>query len=708
VTNGAGRVLVYCHAGCGTSDVLEAIGLTSRDLFDDAEGPVGNGGIVAEYDYTDETGALLFQVVRMSPKSFRQRRPDGRGSWIWKLNGTRRVLYLLPAVIKAVNEGRRIWIVEGEKDVHALKAVGEVATCNPGGAGKWRSEYADGLKGANVTIVVDKDDAGRKHAAQVRGTLAAVDATVRMVEALTGKDAADHLGAGHGLEDFAPVDMPAPDGDWTEPIPIDSPTILNPDLLGDVPGRMARETAAATQTPTDLAVAVGLGVLAATVGGRVEVEVRTDWYEPTNLYVAPIALSGEGKSPVIRALARPLRDIERARIAGMRAQVEIQQAKHDRLVKRLHRLQETAAKTGDIADEVAADDLVVELANKSRPVHPRLLVDDVTPEALISLLAAHGSIAAISAEAGLFGILAGRYSGDHNLDAVLKAWSGEEIRVDRKGRPPEFVEHPALTLVLTPQPIAMAAVLADPIMRDRGLVGRFLYVAPDTLQGSRDTRSALLTEDMVNEWADLLWRIFGATSLPEATQNTQDPSGSRSSGGFEGSSPVIRISPEALEVWHQFRERLEPKLGPDGELFGISSWVSKLDGQVIRIAGLLHIADDPEHALDRPISPPVMTRAVLIGIDLISHAQVVFGPTGAGSSQLRRLLMWIQRCGLDQFSARAAYQALKTSAVPDMATFQPLLDRLEELGYIRRAAVETNPIGGRPSVQYDVNPRVIQ
>lgn len=41
--------------------------------------------IVATYDYTDAHGELLFQVVRYHPKDFRQRRPDGKGGWVWKL-----------------------------------------------------------------------------------------------------------------------------------------------------------------------------------------------------------------------------------------------------------------------------------------------------------------------------------------------------------------------------------------------------------------------------------------------------------------------------------------------------------------------------------------------------------------------------------------------------------------------------------------------
>ena len=162
-------------------------------------GPLQNGNghrrIVAIYDYVDEAGKLLYQVARFTPKGFAQRRPDGKGGWTWKLGRTRRVLYRLPRVRAAVSSGKRIWITEGEKDVHAVEAAGEVGTCNSGGAGKWRAEYADHLRGAKVAIIADADEPGRKHAQEVARSLEGVAAEVKIGEPAVGKDAADHLAA---------------------------------------------------------------------------------------------------------------------------------------------------------------------------------------------------------------------------------------------------------------------------------------------------------------------------------------------------------------------------------------------------------------------------------------------------------------------------------------------------------------------------------
>lgn len=142
-----GDVLVHDHAGCSVAEVLEPIGLHPRDLF--AERTNGHREIVATYDYTDAEGKLLYQVIRFAPKDFRQRRPDGNGGWDWKLGDVQRVPYRLPRVLDAAKRGEGVWIVEGEKDVHALEERGQVATCNPGGAGKWREQYAESLRGVS-------------------------------------------------------------------------------------------------------------------------------------------------------------------------------------------------------------------------------------------------------------------------------------------------------------------------------------------------------------------------------------------------------------------------------------------------------------------------------------------------------------------------------------------------------------------------------
>ena len=75
---------------------------------------------IETYDYTDETGQLLYQNCRYNPKTFKQRRPDGAGDYIWDLNGTRRVLYRLPELLRA-DSNKWVFYCEGEKDTDNVR-----------------------------------------------------------------------------------------------------------------------------------------------------------------------------------------------------------------------------------------------------------------------------------------------------------------------------------------------------------------------------------------------------------------------------------------------------------------------------------------------------------------------------------------------------------------------------------------------------------
>ena len=151
------------------------------------------------YDYLDENGELLMQVVRIEPKTFRQRRPEGTG-WSWSVKDVRVVPYRLPELLAAPDAV--VYLVEGEKDADRLTSLGLVATCNAGGAGKWRAEHSEFLRGRHVVILPDNDDAGRKHANKAVKELRGIAADVRVIALpdLPEKgDVSDWLDAGGGI-----------------------------------------------------------------------------------------------------------------------------------------------------------------------------------------------------------------------------------------------------------------------------------------------------------------------------------------------------------------------------------------------------------------------------------------------------------------------------------------------------------------------------
>lgn len=214
---GDGKPLILCRV-CGkpgTAAILSAVNMTWPDVLatgDQMQPPTTSrpvltgtrSQIVSTYDYKDEDGALLFQAVRFEPKDFRQRCPDGNGGWTWKLNGTRRVLYRLSELRESDPE-QPVFIVEGEKDVDRLIHDGLVATTNPMGAGKWRPEYNEHLRGRHVVILPDNDQPGRQHAGDIARHLCDIAASVKIVElpGLREKgDVSDYLDAGHDKDDL--------------------------------------------------------------------------------------------------------------------------------------------------------------------------------------------------------------------------------------------------------------------------------------------------------------------------------------------------------------------------------------------------------------------------------------------------------------------------------------------------------------------------
>ena len=88
------KLLLHCHAGCKKEAICAALNIQKADLFINPRRG-GRGRIVKTYDYRNADGVLVYQVVRFEPKDFRQRRPNGKGGWIWNLKGTERVLYHL-------------------------------------------------------------------------------------------------------------------------------------------------------------------------------------------------------------------------------------------------------------------------------------------------------------------------------------------------------------------------------------------------------------------------------------------------------------------------------------------------------------------------------------------------------------------------------------------------------------------------------------
>lgn len=222
-TGRAGDVVLYCHAGCASDDVLSAKGLTPRDLFVESGRTIAARKPVAVYPYVDPDstppGQVAYRITKTDPKGYYVQHQEASGEWVTGLNGNKPILFHLPELRAAIKAGEPVWIVEGEKDVETLRARAHVATTNPFGAGKWRNTFNKEFRGARVGIVADNDEPGLAHAQAVQQALYGIAAKVTVLRCTKGKDITDHLAAGGKLTELeavapagaAPLPVPAPE-----------------------------------------------------------------------------------------------------------------------------------------------------------------------------------------------------------------------------------------------------------------------------------------------------------------------------------------------------------------------------------------------------------------------------------------------------------------------------------------------------------------
>jgi replicative DNA helicase len=487
---------------------------------------------------------------------------------------------------------------------------------------------------------------------------------------------------------------------WAPPIPFG--------VAGEVPafpvevlpgwlGEYVAAVATATQTPPDLAGMLALAVLATVAAGAIEVQPRPGWREPLCLFVAVGMEAGARKSSAFTALTRPVADFEHQQATAALPSIT-ETATLRRIADQAAAHAEVAASKApaDQAEERQAEAIAraAEAANLVVPPVPRWLVDDATPEALAGLLATYGRIALLSPEGDVFDQMAGRYnqSTGPNLGVYLKGHAGDLLKVDRRGRPPEYVERPCLTIGLAVQPEVLRGLASRPGFGGRGLLARFLYSLPASLVGRRQAGAPPVPAAMADRYTVELQALAASLTAP---------------AGDDGPA-LLTLDRPAAELLLAFERDLEPRLAADsGDLAHLTGWAAKLAGATCRLAALLHLAAHLRDGWAQPVGADTFAGAARLADYLIEHARAVFDLMGADPrlDDARWLLDWISRTSQVQFSRRDAHQAAR-GRFRKATDLEPALALLEEHGWLRR--VDADPVGAKggrpPSPRFLVNP----
>ena len=485
---------------------------------------------------------------------------------------------------------------------------------------------------------------------------------------------------------------------WDKPFPLGTRHVLPPfpvDALPEWVGNMVAGVAVETQTPPDIPGTIALATLSAAAGGRIAVSVRDGWEEPANLYGAAVAEPGTRKSAVYRALTAPLYAAERV------LNEAVAQERYEREAERV-RLEEAEKISRDklLRDNSpealkAAADAARELEEFRIPQPLQLVTGDISPEECISILDAQsGRLAVLSAEGRVFDIITGRYSnGEPCLSPFLEGHAGDPLRVNRRGRY-EYIERPALTIGVCIQPTVLQWIASKPRLRGQGLLARFLYSVPPDLVGYRASEPPAIDAGVRSTYEGNLKAMV--LSLSEWDEPM-----------------VLLLTDAARKVVIDYLEVIEPRLRPDGDLYGVRDWAAKLAGAVVRLAALMHTAGHLRYGYLQPVTENTLRQAIQLGDYYTTHALAAFGAmTGTRYLGLAgAILGWLYPEGSrehhGEFSKRDAHRQFQereghATTAEDIAG---TLQLLETHGYIRPIPAPPRFGKGRPPApRYEVCP----
>jgi len=482
---------------------------------------------------------------------------------------------------------------------------------------------------------------------------------------------------------------------WEKPVLLDDPILPEMAPLPGILGETSQAIATATETPLELATGMTLATVATACQGRFIVQVKPGYSEPVNVWIVVALDSGNRKSSVLIEATHPLMSWESQRRLEMEEDIKHAESKQKTQEARLKSLRSKYGKAeATDLDEIEKE--IVELESKlvEVPVASRVWCDDVTTEHLGTLLAIHNErMSVLSAEGGIIDTIAGRYSnGIANMDLYLKGHSGEPVRVDRGSRDPVYLKRPALTMGLSPQPDVLRNMANLPGFRGRGFIARAGYLLPKSKLGHRSLETEPVPQHVLDAYEQVIHTLL---NIEPGTDEHGEPV-----------PYVLKLNQEAYQEWMEFSKVVEIGLQEGGRFEFMTDWAGKLPGFAIRLAGLLHCVEDQSQPWVHQISLDTMKNALELASIFSSHAKAVFNLMGADKDLegAKKVWRWVEQGRFSQFSKRDCYNSLK-GTFPRVRDMEPGLDVLEERHYISAAKQQT---GGRPSVLYNVNPKLTE
>lgn len=470
--------------------------------------------------------------------------------------------------------------------------------------------------------------------------------------------------------------------EWQQPLPF--PNIILPTFDTNIFPKWLREyvnaVAEETQTPRDAASMATLTMLSTILGGSFEIKPNeTSWREVLSVFSVVALDPANRKSAVFSLLLRPIVDFEKQESMKMAPKLVEKRAEQNTKTKRISELEREYSKATEIEHKESLLNEIKELEKSiDETLNPvitsyRLYTSDVTPEKLAELLYSHnGRFAILSSEgAEFFEMASGRYSDKINIDVYLKGYSGENIVIDRKGSPSILIDKTILTIGVFAQPSVIKNIPQN--FSERGLMQRFLYSLPKSLVGYRKITPQPIPLDVKENFERNIYKLFKIIT---------------NEGEKSITSKELTFDTEASDYLKKIQEEIEIMLRNQDMNMTFKGWLGKLVGQIIRIAGLLHVA---EHIIANQIrsiiSIDTLKKADQLRSYFIKHAEAAFGIIGdeANSEDINYVLNKInsakfinQQCIANQ----ELWQVVK-HRFENVHKYNKVIDNLEEIDYVK-------------------------
>ena len=486
--------------------------------------------------------------------------------------------------------------------------------------------------------------------------------------------------------------------EWQKPIPLPNlyqPTTIDYDLelLPRAIKDAAKEISRFAKVPIASPALVGLSCIAVAIGKKSIVIEKKGLEHYPSLFLTLIAASGERKSPIFGYMKHPLDMWCEEKMEDYEYNKKFINAKNQLVDIEITRIKNQAKKK-DVDTNLLQQELMdKEDERMATPPKPSLYTTDTTEERLFQKMHERNETYAVMSGEGRGALdqILGKYtSGGGTGDALyLQGISGDTATRDRVGSggaPEELrMTKPCLNVCIMVQPDKYQEVASHPSLRESGALARIWSINLPCIVGTRfeEENEAGLDFSIMDEYNYMIKTILDANP-PETGDKAIHK---------------VTLSEEAVNARRIFHNQIEKMMAAGDKLEDVRDIASKTVSQTVKVAHILHIADNPKllDQIESVIDFDTWTRAEAIGKLHLNEAVRIQRAAIEDTSitYARKLIDWIKKRQLQEVFVRSLQQSGPRPR-PKASELVAILNILCEYGYLAGSGLS-----------YVVNPKIL-